>query len=172
MQFYRLTPLWIVWLFLSFPAFAQTDSSIAVRLSPKGGATDAIINLIAEAHQSIRVAAYSFTSKDIAEALIAAHDHGIDVKVVLDKSNVTARYSKAGLIAGAGIPVRIDYEYAIMHNKFMIVDNVTVETGSFNYTKAAEQKNAENVIILHGQPDVAKQYRDNWQKLWEESEEY
>jgi phosphatidylserine/phosphatidylglycerophosphate/cardiolipin synthase-like enzyme len=78
------------------------------------------------------------------------------VQAVLDKSNATAKYSSATFLANMGVPTRIDYEYAIMHNKFMVIDGVTVETGSFNYTKAAEEKNAENVIILRDCPDVAK----------------
>lgn len=154
-------------------AFAkQPDPSIEVTFSPKAGATEAIVRLIGEAKKSIRVAAYNFSSKDIAQALLEAHKRGIDVKVVLDKSNDTAKYSSATFLANVGIPTRINYRYAIMHNKFMVVDGITVETGSFNYTKAAEEKNAENVLILWNYPKVAQKYLTRWQKLWEESKEH
>jgi phosphatidylserine/phosphatidylglycerophosphate/cardiolipin synthase-like enzyme len=59
-----------------------------------------------------------------------------------------------------------------MHNKFLVVDGMTVETGSFNYTNAAEEKNAENVIILRSHRDIAEQYLTRWQELWDESEPY
>jgi phosphatidylserine/phosphatidylglycerophosphate/cardiolipin synthase-like enzyme len=77
------------------------------------------------------LAAYGFTSKPIAAALVEAHWHGLDVRVVIDKSNATARDSAARFLVKAGIPVRIDYQYRIMHDKFIEVDGETVETGSF-----------------------------------------
>ena len=129
-----------------------------------------MVKTIAEARQSIRVAAYSFTSKPIATALLGAHKRGIDVRVVVDKSNATARYTAATFLANQGVPVRVDYRYTIMHDKFMVIDGVTVEEGSFNYTAAAESKNAENVLVLHDQV-VAGQYAQEWKRLWEESEE-
>jgi len=63
--------------------------------------------------------------------------------------------------ANQGIPVRADYQYAIMHNKFIVVDGQTVELGSFNFTAAAEDKNAENVIVLHDSA-VAQRYSQEW----------
>ena len=72
--------------------------------------------------------------------------------------------------AAAGVPVRVDYRYAIMHSKFIVVDGVTVETGSFKVPTAAEVGNAENVVVLREYPDVAQQYEANWEGLWNESE--
>jgi len=95
---------------------------------------------------------------------------GIDVRVVVDKSNATARYTAATFLANQGVPVRVDYRYAIMHDKFMVVDGDEVETGSFNFTAAAEKSNAENVIVLHD-PAVAQRYGQEWDQLWAESEE-
>jgi phosphatidylserine/phosphatidylglycerophosphate/cardiolipin synthase-like enzyme len=106
----------------------------------------------------------------IAQALLTAHKHGIDVKIVLDKSQATATYSSATLLANVGIPVRIDQQYAIMHDKFMVIDDETVETGSFNFTQSASNMNAENVIVLHDAA-VAKRYAQEWDKLWAESVE-
>jgi phosphatidylserine/phosphatidylglycerophosphate/cardiolipin synthase-like enzyme len=116
------------------------------------------------------VAAYSFTSKPLAQALVDDEKRGIDVKVVVDKSNATARYTAATFLANQGVPVRIDYKYAIMHNKFIEVDGETVEEGSFNYTTAAEERNAENVVVLH-EPALAQHYEREWNRLWDESEE-
>lgn len=150
----------------------SSHSSVQVAFSPNGGATEAITQLIGEAKQSIRVAAYSFTSKEIAGALLEAHKRGVDVRVVLDKSNATAKYSSATFLANLGIPIRLNYQYAIMHNKFIIVDGKTTQTGSFNYSSAAEKKNAENVLILSDQLGLAQTYTREWQRLWEEAKPY
>lgn len=154
----------------AFPALA--DPSVSVAFSPRGGGTEAVVQVISEAKQSIHVAAYGFTSKPIADALIRASRRGVSVEVVLDKSNVKARYSEAGELVGAGVPVRVDYQYSIMHDKYLINDGKTVETGSFNLTSAAEKSNAENVLILRDYPTIAAQYDDNWKKLWNESQEF
>ena len=55
-----------------------------------------------------------------------------------------------------------------MHNKFMVIDGVTVETGSFNYTAAAVKSNAENAIVLRNAPEIAKVYTTEWTRLWDE----
>jgi phosphatidylserine/phosphatidylglycerophosphate/cardiolipin synthase-like enzyme len=140
-----------------------------VAFSPDRGATDLVVRTIGEARHSVHVAAYTFTSKAIAEALLEAHRHGIDVEVVVDKSNATARYTAATFLANHGVPVRVDYRYAIMHDKFVVVDGDTVEEGSFNFTAAAESKNAENVVVLHDSA-VAAAFDREWSRLWGESE--
>jgi phosphatidylserine/phosphatidylglycerophosphate/cardiolipin synthase-like enzyme len=138
------------------------------KFSPKQGATDYIIELIGKAEKSICIAAYSFTSETIANALAAANNKGIDVRIVLDKSQRTAKHSAYHKLKALKISIRINSHYAIMHNKFMIIDNYTLQTGSFNYTKAAELNNAENVIILRDN-SIAKEYMQQWQRLWNEA---
>ena len=64
-------------------------------------------------------------------------------------------------LANARIPTYIDAEHAIAHNKIIIIDRSVVITGSFNFTKAAEEKNAENLLIIRSK-EVAKPYLDNW----------
>lgn len=147
-------------------------ATVEVAFSPDMGATDLVVKAIGEGKKTIRVAAYSFTSKPIAEALLDAHRHGIDVQVVVDKSQAHEKYSSAVFLADVGIPTRIDYRYAIMHSKFIVIDGVNVETGSFNFTKAAEEKNAENVLVLRNDPQVASQYQAEWDRLWNESEPF
>jgi phosphatidylserine/phosphatidylglycerophosphate/cardiolipin synthase-like enzyme len=155
---------------LLLPATVDAVSpAIEVAFSPNGGATDLVVRTIDSAKTGIRVAAYSFTSKPISTALLAAHKRGVDVRVVVDKSNATARYTAATFLANQGVPVRVDYQRAIMHDKFIVVDGVTVETGSFNFTASADSKNAENVLVLHD-PAVAERYQWEWEKLWGESE--
>ena len=72
----------------------------------------------------------------------------------------------------AGIPIRINSHYAIMHDKYLIIDAKTIETGSFNYTQNAEHYNAENVVVIKNNKTLAQKYQENWEKLWSEGEEY
>lgn len=145
--------------------------SWSVYFSPDGGATGAVVNAVRHARRTILVQAYSFTSAPIAKALVGAHKRGVDVKVILDKSNVTAKYSSAVFLLHMGIPTWIDRRHAIAHNKIMIIDAKTVITGSFNFTRAAETRNAENLLIIDD-PALAKRYADNWQLHRKHSERY
>jgi phosphatidylserine/phosphatidylglycerophosphate/cardiolipin synthase-like enzyme len=117
------------------------------------------------------MAAYSFTSKPIASALLAAKQRGIDVKIVVDHKENSGKYSAATFTANQGVPTRTDSHYAIMHNKFLVVDGKTVETGSFNYTSAAANKNAENALLLRNVPSLASTYEKEWERLWGESDD-
>jgi len=132
-----------------------------VFFSPKGGCTDAITREIARATNSIHIQAYSFTSAPIAQALVATYRRGIKVNIILDKSQKTEKYSSATFLLNSGIKPLIDDNHAIAHNKVMIIDNKTVITGSFNFTKAAEEKNAENILIIES-PSLATEYLKNW----------
>lgn len=107
--------------------------------------------------------AYSFTSASIAKALVDAHKRGGHVEIVLDKSQRSERYSSADFTAHEGIPTFIDDKHAIVHSKVMVIDNETVITGSFNFTRAAEEKNAENLLIIRSK-DLAQKYIENWEK--------
>jgi phosphatidylserine/phosphatidylglycerophosphate/cardiolipin synthase-like enzyme len=142
-----------------------------VYFSPRGGCTQAIIKEIDNAKSEILVQAYSFTSATIAKALTDAFKRGIKVQAILDKSQRSEKYTSATFLFNAGIPTYIDDKHAIAHNKVMIVDRETVITGSFNFTKAAEEKNAENLLIIRNK-ELAKVYMDNWQKHKEHSEVY
>ncbi len=152
-------------------ASAAPAATVTVGFSP-GNAESLVVQTINGARQSVLVAAYSFTSRPIATALIEAKNRGVTVLVVVDKSQQTARYTSAAYLANQGVPVKTDSRYAIMHNKFMVVDGRTVETGSFNYTRAATFENAENVVVLAGDPAVAAVYAREWRRLWGESAVY
>ena len=154
------------WLFLSLSP-AHAGESITTGFSP-GNAAEVVEGAIAHAHQTIDVAAYEFTARDIADALIAAKQRGVVVQVVLDAKSNRKHHPAVDAMAAVDIPIRLNDRYAIMHDKFMVIDGKTVETGSFNYTASAERRNAENVIVIRDAPPLAKQYLENWQKLWDE----
>lgn len=141
--------------------FKHTALDYEVCFTPGGNCTQDVVSEIERAKKQILVQAYSFTSVPIAKALVAAHQRGIDVRVILDKSQRTEQYSSARFLENQQIPAWIDYRVAIAHNKVMIIDNMTVITGSFNFTSAAQNKNAENLLILQDK-ELAKNYENNW----------
>jgi phosphatidylserine/phosphatidylglycerophosphate/cardiolipin synthase-like enzyme len=151
---------------------APTSAKIEVGFSPEGSAEFLVVKAINAAQKSIRVMAYSFTSRPIAEALVQAHKRGVDVQVVVDKSQYTEKYTSASFLANAGINVRVDSQHVIQHSKFIEIDDRHLETGSFNYTSAASKKNSENVIMIWNNADLARVYLANWNQHNSHSEEY
>jgi phosphatidylserine/phosphatidylglycerophosphate/cardiolipin synthase-like enzyme len=136
---------------------------VKVLFSPNGGCTEAIVDQIDQARSAVLVQAYGFTSLPIAKALLKAQRRGVRVEVILDKSQRTRRPSPAAFLANAGIPTFIDAEHAIAHNKVMIIDDRTVISGSFNFTRAAEERNAENLFIIRSE-ELARLYVRNWRE--------
>src|SRR5215831_18342301 len=126
-------------------AAESTAAHVTVYFSPHGGATEAVVREINAATQQILVQAYSFTSTPI------------------DKANETDKYSAATFLVNAGIQTLIDDQHAIAHSKVMVIDSATVITGSFNFTKAAEEKNAENLLVIKDAPELVKVYEANIQ---------
>ena len=129
-----------------------------VCFTPGQDCTGLIVRQIAASQQQILVQAYSFTSRPIMTALIDAHSRGVDVQVILDKAHTGA----ARDLFQAGIPVRVDHAHAIAHNKVMIFDRQRILTGSFNFTAAAQSRNAENLIIIEDMA-VVSAYAANFQ---------
>lgn len=107
------------------------------------------------------VQAYSFTSHPIADALVRAHRRGVEVQAILDRSKRTQKYNTADMLVRVGIPVLIDASHAIAHNKVMIIDNDVGVTGSFDFTKAAEERNAENLLIIRNK-QITALHVGNW----------
>lgn len=151
-----------------FKSTGTTD----VYFSPQGGCTDAIVKELNGAKSEILVQAYSFTSRPIAKALLDARKREIKIEVVLDKSQQSKKYSAADFVAHAGIPTYIDSAHAIAHNKIIIIDRSTLITGSFNFTKAAEENNAENLLILKGNKTLVDRYIQNFKEHERHSEQY
>jgi phosphatidylserine/phosphatidylglycerophosphate/cardiolipin synthase-like enzyme len=156
---------------ISAQAKDLTLTDAQVYFSPHGGCTKAIVDALGKAKSEVLVQAYSFTSKEIAKSLIDAHKRGVSIQIILDKSNRSGKYSAGDFTAHMGIPTFIDFQHAIAHNKIIIIDRETVITGSFNFTKSAEEKNAENLLILRSR-ELAREYIDNWNEHKKHSEVY
>lgn len=158
-------------LFALLLAFNINAADIQVFFSPKGGCTEAVVKNLDRATNTVLVQAYSFTSAPIAKALVDAEKRGVKVQVILDKSQRSERYSSADFVQRAGIPTFIDAKHAIAHNKIMVIDSHTILTGSFNFTKSAEESNAENLLVIEDAM-LAKKYTANWEKHLAHSDKY
>jgi phosphatidylserine/phosphatidylglycerophosphate/cardiolipin synthase-like enzyme len=148
---------------LSFFLFnCVSAQEISTCFTPGGNCTDQIVKRINEAKTSLYVQAYSFTSQPIIQAIVKAHERGLIVKVILDKENEGRRNFGAQTLIKNKIDVLIDDKPAIAHNKVMVVDEKDVITGSFNFTKSAQDRNAENVLFINNDPIIAKKYLENF----------
>lgn len=143
-----------------------------VHFSPRGGCTETVVRELNSARISILIQAYSFTSAPIAQAIIDAAKRGVKVEAVLDKSNRTDKYSAATFLKNEGCNVRIDAKHAIAHNKIIIIDERVVLTGSFNFTKQAEESNAENLLVFRDDREVTAKYLANFRLHHGHSEPY
>ena len=142
---------------------ADPAPTLTVHFSPHGGCSQAVVAFIGEAKQTIRLSAYGFTSAPIADALVAARKRGVDVRAVLDRSDAgpkAGKNSKATAVKSGGVLVWIDAKHPIMHDKFVVVDGVSVETGSYNYTSQGEN-NAQNCLVVRD-AGLAQAYAANW----------
>jgi phosphatidylserine/phosphatidylglycerophosphate/cardiolipin synthase-like enzyme len=153
------------------PSVTTTPSAVSVCFTPGGNCTDAIVKALIDAKRTVLVQAYSFTSAPLAKALLDAHKRGVQVQVILDKSQRTEKYSSADFLANQGVPTTIDANHAIAHSKVIVIDGEVVITGSFNFTKAAQEKNAENLLIMRDQA-LAAQYTQNWETHRQHSQAY
>ena len=127
-----------------------------------------IVSEIANAKESVHVQIYKFNSQAIAQSLIEAKNRGLSVVVMTDAKAARSARNRAGVLHKAGIVTYVDDKHATMHNKVMLVDRDRVITGSYNYTKKADRKNAENILILVDK-ELRDRYFENWQQHLEHS---
>jgi phosphatidylserine/phosphatidylglycerophosphate/cardiolipin synthase-like enzyme len=144
---------------------------IAFAPYPQRSAQRLVEKIIDTAETSVTIAAYQMTSKPIADALCRAAIRGVAVTAVLDaKSNPHGTgYSKRDYLSDCGVAVRGDARYPIMHDKFIVVDSKHVETGSFNYSFAASERNAENAMVIWNNPKLAAKYAEEFDRLFAEA---
>lgn len=159
-------------------AIPTNQSQIEVAFSPEDHSLDLVIKVIKSAKKDIRLSAYSFTLPEVVSALIEAKKKSVNVAVIVDhKSNISDDHSgksKAALnlLVNAGIPLRTVASYQILHDKYIVVDSMHVETGSFNYSRAAVTRNSENVIVIWNSPQVAAMYLKHWASRYDQGLAY
>lgn len=151
------------------PAAAAAQGTAMALFAPHDDIEAAILRALRGARRTIHVQAYLFTSRALAAALIEAKARGVRVEVLADYAQTArAENSRIPELAAAGIPVALEVRYAAAHNKIILVDAAeaggAVVTGSYNFTYSARLRNAENVVVLRGNPPVLRAYLDNWKR--------
>ena len=151
------------------PAVIPAQGSVQVAFTPWDNAESMVAGAIRQARTQVLVQAFSFTSRTLANALMAARKRGVDVQVMADREQTfSGEASRIPDLARAGIPVMLEVRYQSAHNKVMVIDAGTAEaaviTGSYNWTYAAQNKNAENVLILRHNHDIVNAYAANWRR--------
>ena len=148
----------------------EDGTTVYVRFSPDDGIDDMIEKLIAAADDSVYMLAYSFASRDIAERLQAADDNGLDVIVVCEDSKAyTDGGGQCGPLSEAGMQVYVDgYPDTLMHEKVIILDNSVVIAGSYNFTRSADKRNDEQVLVIQS-PEIAGKFLAEFDKILEDA---
>lgn len=152
-----------------------TKGTIEVAFSPNEGAEELVIKVIQSAKTDIHLLAYSFTSAPITQALLAARKRGVSIKMVVDRKNNIAQdtsgKARAALsaLATAGVEVRTISSYAIHHDKVIVVDGISTELGSFNFSASAANRNSENVLVMWNNPELAKAYLTHFERNYRQS---
>ena len=138
-----------------------TSPKIDLCFTPPSNCANLITDVIDRGKNTIHMQAYGLTHPEIINSLIKANERGVKVRILLDRSNLTQKYSKIEELKQAGIEVGIDRVSGIAHNKIIIVDLYTTVTGSFNFTVSAAKRNVENVLIIQDSK-IAHSYLQNW----------
>ncbi len=149
--------------------YIPATGEIAVAFTPGDAADNLVVQTIRGAKRQILVQAFSFTHREIASELIRAQRRGVEVIVIADpQQSEKIPTSVIGALAAAKMSVFMDHEHVSAHNKIMIVDSslptCAVVTGSYNFTHAAQSKNAENLLVLKGNRPVCEAYEKNWRR--------
>lgn len=141
------------------------SNSVQVYFSPEGGCEQAVIRTINSAKKTIDVAIYSFTSRKIAQSLVAAKKRGVRIRIIMDKDQNRSKYSKKRYLQKYRIPIATNRGEGLMHHKFAVIDTQIVITGSYNWTVSANMYNHENLLIIKS-PELAKIYEKEFTKMW------
>lgn len=139
--------------------------------SPGKACRSAITHQIIQAVEKIDICVFTISDDLITNAIIAAHKKGIDLKIITDDDKTKDLGSDIAQLAKEGIAVKMDDTANHMHHKFMVVDDHTVITGSYNWTRSAAKYNYENILLTRD-PGVIKAYLKEFDKLWGTMVEY
>jgi HKD family nuclease len=154
-------------IFSTLPSGLPPGNSPESLFSPGGGIAARIVQEIQRAVTSIDIAIYTFTETEIADALIAAKNRGVSIRIIADAGEASVTGSAIGRLEHAGFPVKRTEGIGtgIMHNKYAIFDGHLLVTGSYNWSDAAETKNFENAVFIHDSATVSS-YQNNFVSIW------
>jgi len=155
---------------------AGAEMVVQACFSPQGKCSAYIIREIEQAKKELLVAVYAFTNDDLAAAVVQAKKRGVAVQVVIDREyDAATERSKGKFLEGQKIPLRrlsgvkantLEKDAGLMHQKFAVIDRKLVLTGSYNWTRAADNLNDENLLLFRDAGALAEEYRRAFLGLW------
>ena len=132
---------------------------------------DRIVELIERAEESVFFMAFSFTSDDIANAMLFAEAGGVELVGVFDASQYSSNIgTEFDRLLDAGQNVHLDGNSARLHHKVIIIDQSIVITGSYNFSRSAEERNDENLLIIHSE-EIAALFVEEFKRVFFEAVE-
>ena len=108
----------------------------------------------------------SINNTNIVNALKKAHNRGIAMRILTDRTQASGKSSKVQELRNAGINIRVHSKHKIEHNKFAVYDGNKASTGSYNWTNPASDKNSENCVFFSNDEGVVQSYKDRFEYLW------
>ncbi len=159
------------------PVVLKAQGTVQAAFVPRDNVEGLIVAAVRGARKQVLIQAYLLSNKRIIYALLKAHARGVDVRILVDAAKLEeARDSRVSALAQAGIWVRREVKYRNAHNKVIVIDansaHPVLITGSFNFTYTAQQKNAENMLIIRDFPALTREYAKNWQRHADEAVRY
>jgi phosphatidylserine/phosphatidylglycerophosphate/cardiolipin synthase-like enzyme len=154
------------------PVITIDGTRIENYFAPEDQVAGKILPVLREAQRSIFFMAFAFTRRDFADTLLERAADGVNVRGVFETRQIAAGADQGWsllTLGGLAANVRQDGNPYTMHHKVIIVDEATVVTGSFNFSRNADESNDENVLIIHS-PDIAAAYLAEWERVWEQAE--
>ncbi|MCG6186753.1 phospholipase D-like domain-containing protein [Maribellus maritimus] len=158
----------ILWLEKCFQIIDKYSFSFnRVFFSPGNGIKESIEKLLREARLSVDLCVFTITDYELARQILACQKRKMRVRIITDDEKILDHGSVIMKLKKAGIQIKTDHSHYHMHNKFGIIDNRIVITGSFNWTYTATKHNQENLLATSNF-DIVKQYQTEFNRLWEE----
>lgn len=155
------------------PVFVTTTSQVQAPVelvehcfSPGGNCASIVVKWINRANSSVHVLIYSFTLDAIRDSLIDAKNRGVDVKIVMERSNANEKGAEYQNLKNAGVDIRLDTNSGLMHDKVAVIDGHIVLTGSMNWSNAGVRENNENLLVLNNE-DWASAYEGQFEAIYE-----
>lgn len=140
-------------------------TAVEVLFAPEDRVAARLIDLIRGATSSIEFLAYAFTADGLADAMLERARAGVQLRGVFETDMADALGSEYPRFRQAGVDVRVDGNWGLMHHKVLVLDGSTVVTGSYNFTRSAEEGNDETVVILTD-PEVAREFRQEFERMY------
>ena len=141
---------------------------ISSHFSPGTEILDAILARLETCSSEIDICVYTLSDDRLMDAILQCHREGITLRILSDNDKMFDQGSDIQMLHRAGLAVKVDNSPAHMHHKFMVVDRSTVLTGSYNWTRSAATKNAENLVVIEDQ-ETARQFTEEFERLWQQA---